>query len=172
MNTHNARINEIMKMDEEDLTNELIEEYVELLKNAKFLIPTEVPEGIDIESLKEDEILNFDEDSEFEIVKLEDEEGNEFVPVFTDDEAVDDLEVPGYGLIMEAEDLANWLFDTEIDNENMLSILINPFTDFPAEMGFLNYLELFDLVELEECDDPDCDDPHHHHHHEHHDHEH
>ena len=47
----------------------------------------------------------------------------------------------------------------------MDSIYINPFTDYPAEMGFYNYLELFDLIEIEEveCDDPDCDDPSHHH---------
>ena len=57
------------------------------------------------------------------------------------------------------------LFDEELDNEKMDSIYINPFTDYPAEMGFYNYLELFDLIEIEEveCDDPDCDDPSHHH---------
>ena len=63
------------------------------------------------------------------------------------------------------EDLALLLFDEELDNEKMDSIYINPFTDYPAEMGFYNYLELFDLIEIEEveCDDPDCDDPSHHH---------
>ena len=65
--------------------------------------------------------------------------------------------------------MKKWIQSTSIHlqtiNEKMDSIYINPFTDYPAEMGFYNYLELFDLIEIEEveCDDPDCDDPSHHH---------
>ena len=153
MEEANKRINQILAMDEEDYTDEIIEEFVQELKGAKFLIPMEVDEeSIDLDSLGEDEEIELGDDVEFVIIKMEDEDGNEFIPVFT-------------GLVMDAEDLALLLFDEELDNEKMDSIYINPFTDYPAEMGFYNYLELFDLIEIEEveCDDPDCDDPSHHH---------
>ena len=143
MEEANKRINQI---------DEIIEEFVQELKGAKFLIPMEVDEeSIDLDSLGEDEEIELGEDVEFLIIKMEDEDGNEFIPVFTGD--------------FETEDLALLLFDEELDNEKMDSIYINPFTDYPAEMGFYNYLELFDLIEIEEveCDDPDCDDPSHHH---------
>ncbi len=147
MEEANKRINQILAMDEEDYTDEIIEEFVQELKGAKFLIPMEVDEeSIDLDSLGEDE------------------DGNEFIPVFTGDFETE-IDLPGTGLVMDAEDLALLLFDEELDNEKMDSIYINPFTDYPAEMGFYNYLELFDLIEIEEveCDDPDCDDPSHHH---------
>lgn len=163
MEEANKRINQILAMDEEDYTDEIIEEFVQELKGAKFLIPMEVDEeSIDLDSLGEDEEIELSDDVEFVIIKMEDEDGNEFIPVFTGDFETE-IDLPGTGLVMDAEDLALLLFDEELDNEKMDSIYINPFTDYPAEMGFYNYLELFDLIEIEEveCDDPDCDDPSH-----------
>ena len=166
MEEANKRINQILSMDEEDYTDEIMEEFVEELKGAKFLIPMEVDEAaLDVDGVEDGEEIELDDDIEFLIIKLEDEEGNEFIPVFTGDFETE-IDLPGTGLVMDAEDLALLLLDEELDNEKMDSIYINPFTDFPAEMGFYNFLELFDLIEIEEveCDDPDCDDPHHHHH--------
>ena len=52
MEEANKRINQILAMDEEDYTDEIIEEFVQELKGAKFLIPMEVDEeSIDLDSL-------------------------------------------------------------------------------------------------------------------------
>ena len=86
MEEANKRINQILAMDEEDYTDEIIEEFVQELKGAKFLIPMEVDEeSIDLDSLGEDEEIELGDDVEFAIIKMEDEDGNEFIPVFTGD---------------------------------------------------------------------------------------
>ena len=123
MEEANKRINQILAMDEEDYTDEIIEEFV-------FLIPMEVDEeSIDLDSLGEDEEIELGDDVEFVIIKMEDEDGNEFIPVFTGDFETE-IDLPGTGLVMDAEDLALLLFDEELDNEKMDSIYINPFTDY------------------------------------------
>ena len=84
MEEANKRINQILAMDEEDYTDEIIEEFVQELKGAKFLIPMEVDEeSIDLDSLGEDEEIELGDDVEFVIIKMEDEDGNEFIPVWS-----------------------------------------------------------------------------------------
>ena len=97
MEEANKRINQILAMDEEDYTDEIIEEFVQELKGAKFLIPMEVDEeSIDLDSLGEDEEIELGEDVEFLIIKMEDEDGNEFIPVFTGDFETE-IDLPGTG---------------------------------------------------------------------------
>ena len=125
MEEANKRINQILAMDEEDYTDEIIEEFVQELKGAKFLIPMEVDEeSIDLDSLGEDEEIELGDDVEFVIIKMEDEDGNEFIPVFTGDFETE-IDLPGTGLVMDVKILLfyclmrNWIMKKWIQSTSI-----------------------------------------------------
>lgn len=164
----NPELKEILAIDPEDMNEEELEIFVESFMDAKLIIPVELLSAEEKIKDKSDEEIALDEEIDFEIYKLEDEEGNEFIPVLTDDEEVEKLDFNPDGIVLSTEDLANLLYES--DNERIEGLLINPFTERSAEIPLISLFELFDLAE---CDDPDCDNPHHHHEHEHeHDHKH
>ena len=122
MEEANKRINQILAMDEEDYTDEIIEEFVQELKGAKFLIPMEVDEeSIDLDSLGEDEEIELGDDVEFVIIKMEDEDGNEFIPVFTGDfETEIDLKILLFYCLMRNWIMKKWIQSTSIHLQTIL----------------------------------------------------
>ena len=167
----NPELKEIMAIDPEDMSEEELERFVDAFMNATLIIPAEVNTEKDISALSDEEIA-LDEEIDITILKLEDEDSDYvFIPAYTDDEEVEklkhELKTEIYGLIFETEDLANLLYESY--DEDIEGIVINPFTDFTAEIPLESLFELFDF---EECDDPNCTNPNHHHHDHEHDHHH
>ena len=167
----NPELKEIMAIDPEDMSEEELERFVDAFMNATLIIPAEVNTDKDISALSDEEIA-LDEEIDITILKLEDEDSDYvFIPAYTDDEEVEklkhELKTEIYGLIFETEDLANLLYESY--DEDIEGIVINPFTDFTAEIPLESLFELFDFVE---CDDPNCTNPNHHHHEHEHDHHH
>lgn len=167
----NPELKAIMAIDPEEMNEDQLNKFVEAFMEATLIVPAEMETDIDIEGMSDEEIA-LNKEIEITIIKLEDDEGHEFIPAYTDDEEVEKLDFDVYGLIFKTEDLANLLYESEDELE---AVVLNPFTEYSAEIPLDSLFELFDL---EECDDPNCDNPHHHHHdheHEHkhhHDHEH
>lgn len=159
----NPQLKAIMATDPENMSEEELTVFVESFMAAQLIVPAEVNSDVNLDEMTDEEIA-LDEEIDINIIKIEDEEGHEFIPVFTDDEEVEKLDFEVYGLVFETEDLAKLLYET-IDDDTE-GIVLNPFTEFTAEIPLES---LFGLFDLEECDDPNCDNPHHHHHN--HDHE-
>ena len=158
MNPDNLRLKEIMQTDPEDITDEIMELFVNEFMNSSLIMLCELDP--DDEVLYEKKFLNFDDFDDFNIIRLEDDDNNEFIPLFSDDEELNSFDVPGYGVIISMADLANLLFDNEENNENLEGLIINPFTDYAASIPYSSLLEIFGLIE---CDDPDCNHEHHNH---------
>lgn len=154
----NPQLKAIMATDPENMSEEELTVFVESFMAAQLIVPAEVNSDVNLDEMTDEEIA-LDEEIDINIIKIEDEEGHEFIPVFTDDEEVEKLDFEVYGLVFETEDLAKLLYET-IDDDTE-GIVLNPFTEFTAEIPLES---LFGLFDLEECDDPNCDNPHHHHH--------
>ncbi|MBQ6813580.1 MAG: SseB family protein [Methanobrevibacter sp.] len=154
----NPQLKAIMATDPENMSEEELTVFVESFMAAQLIVPAEVNSDMNLDEMTDEEIA-LDEEIDINIIKIEDEEGHEFIPVFTDDEEVEKLDFEVYGLVFETEDLAKLLYET-IDDD-IEGIVLNPFTEFTAEIPLES---LFGLFDLEECDDPNCDNPHHHHH--------
>ncbi len=136
-----------------ELNVEEMEKFIEVFMKAKLIIPAEIDSNINLNSSNYEEI-DLDEDMDVGLIKIEDEEGNEFIPAFTDDEEVEKADFDFYCLVFETENLANLLFESL--EEYVEGIAINPFTDNSAEVPLESLFALFDL--LEDIDDSDLDD--------------
>jgi len=162
MEINNNKLKEIMQKDPENISEEDMEKLVEEFMNSNLLILCEMSDEDCPIKRENHEFFNFDDIDDFDIIKLEDDEGHEFIPVFTDWDELDELEVPGCAVLVQCGDLVNLLNDNPENNENLDGILINPFTEYMVEIPFMAALELFGLAV---CDDSDCNHEHHHHHH-------
>lgn len=158
----NPVLKEIIKTAPEDMDEEQLESFVEAFMEARFIIPAELKSDIAALEGKTDEEIALDEEIDFEIMRLEDEEGNILFPLYTDDDELEKLDFEVYGLVISAEDFAHLLY--EIDEDDFDGVIINPFHENAVELPLEAILELFDIVE---CDDPNCNNPNHHHHHGH-----
>ena len=161
----NPELKSIMATDPEHMDEKQLEKFIDAFMNSKLIIPAEVDPNVDLEGLTDEEIVS-DEEIDINIIKIEDEEGHEFIPAFTDDEEIEKLDFEVYGLVFETEDLATLLFESL--EEYVEGIAINPFSDDSAEIPLETLFTLFDLLDedlLNEASNLD--------HHEHdHDHEH
>lgn len=140
----NPELKSILEGNPEDMDDEQAEKFLEAFMNAKLIIPAEVDPEADLEGLSDEEIAA-DEEIDINIIKIEDEDGNEFIPAFTDDEEVEKLDFEVYGLVFETEDLATLLFESL--EEYVEGIAINPFTDNSAEIPLETLFSLFDLLD-------------------------
>lgn len=140
----NPELKAIMEIDPDQMDDEQLEKFIDTFMNAKLIIPAEVDPEADLEGLSDEEIIS-DEEIEINIIKIEDEEGHEFIPAFTDDEEVEKLDFEVYGLVFETEDLANLLFESL--EEYVHGIAINPFNDNSAEIPLETLFTLFDLLD-------------------------
>lgn len=152
MNPNNLKLKEIMKFNPEEISDDDMVLFVNEFMSSNLIMLCELDYEIEVIN-EENQYLSFDDFSEFNIIRLEDDEGNEFIPLFTDDDEIFDLEVPGYGIVISISDLANLLFDNPENNENLEGLILNPFTDYAASIPYSSLLGMFNLIE---CDDPDC----------------
>ena len=157
MNVNNAKLRSMMESGPEVLSDEDMELFVYEFANANLIILCD-SEDDDAEERK---YVHFDDLDEFDIIKLEDDEGHEFIPLFTDDDAVDNLDISGLCVVIATVDLVNLLHDNEENNDKLEGLILNPFSENAAEIDYYSLLELFGL---EECGDPNCGHEHHHHH--------
>ena len=76
-----------------------MEKLVEEFMNSNLLILCEMSDEDCPIKRENHEFFNFDDIDDFDIIKLEDDEGHEFIPVFTDWDELDELEVPGCAVL-------------------------------------------------------------------------
>ena len=151
----NPELKEIMKTAPEDMTEEQLEAFVDAFMEATFIIPAELNSDSEALEGKTDEEIALDEEIDLEIMKLEDEDGEILFPIYTDDDELEKLaseeDTDIYGLVIQAEDLAQDEFD---------AVIVNPFHENAVELPIEAILDLFDI---EVCDNPNCTDPTHNH---------
>lgn len=140
----NPELKAIMETDPEDMDEKQLEKFIDAFINANLIIPAEVDPSVNLEGLTDEEIVS-NEEIDIDIIKIEDEEGNEFIPVFTDDEEIEKLDFEVYGLIFETEDLATLLFESL--EEYVEGLAINPFSENSAEIPLETLFTLFDLLD-------------------------
>lgn len=140
----NPELKAIMETDPEDMDEKQLEKFIDAFMNANLIIPAEVDPNLNLEGLTDEEIVS-NEEIDIDIIKIEDEEGNEFIPVFTDDEEIEKLDFEVYGLIFETEDLATLLFESL--EEYVEGLAINPFSENSAEIPLETLFTLFDLLD-------------------------
>ena len=158
----NPKLKAIMETDPEEMDEKQLEKFIDAFMDANLIIPAEVDPNVNLEGLTDEEIVS-DEEIDIDIIKIEDEEGHEFIPVFTDDEEIEKLDFEVYGLIFETGDLATLLFESL--EEYVDGLAINPFSENSAEIPLETLFTLFNLLDedlLSEASNLDHDHEHEH----------
>lgn len=119
----NAKLTELLNIAPEKATKEDNDALIEEIKNSQLIMPIEVLPGKELK---------------FNPVKIVDDNGKLFIPLFSDDS-----EVHGHTSAIDiyAKDLAEMIDDNP---ENMCGVVFNPFSKFSVELPMDSFLKIFE----------------------------
>ncbi len=122
----NSKLKELLNINLDDVTKEDNDALIEEIKNAKLIMPIEVISNADAKDFK------------FNPVKITDDDGQMFIPLFSDDS-----EVYGYLTAIEiyTKDLAEMIGNNP---ENISGVVINPFSKYGVTLPMDTFLKIFE----------------------------
>ena len=121
-----SKLKELLNIKPDDATKEDNDALIEEIKNAKLIMPIEVTSSANAK------------DFQFNPAKITDDDGQIFIPLFSDDSEV-------YGHLSAIEiytrDLAEMIGDNP---ENICGVVINPFGKYGVTLPMDSFLKIFD----------------------------
>lgn len=134
----NSRLEELMKRE---ITPEMQEEFFEVLKNSRLMMPVTYSASIfeGIENAKEGDVFEAEE-SGFNINYLTDHDGNRAIPLFTSEDAMKEAGLTSSTIVLYMSDLADLVKQTD----KYSIIAINPFTSHDLNMPVGAFLSIFE----------------------------
>ena len=134
----NSKLYELINIKPDEATKEDNDALIEELKKSKLIMPIEITSSLDFNDVKVGDVIQFDEGLRFKPVKIKDENGRVYIPLFTDDS-----QFHGHTSAIDiyTEDLANMIGDNP---ENIFGVVINPFSKFHIGLPMDSFLKLFD----------------------------
>ena len=124
----NSKLKKLLEINPDNATKEDNNALIEEIKNAKLIMPIEITSRPKLDN------ANF----RFNLVKITDDEGRMFIPLFTDDS-----EVYGHlsAIDIYTKDLAEMIGD---NSENVNGVVINPFGKYGVTLPMDSFLKIFD----------------------------
>lgn len=134
----NSELTELINIKRNDATKEDDAALIEELKNARLILPIEITSDIELDNAEEGDIIELDEGFKFKPIKIVDDNGRVFIPLYSDDS-----QVHGHtsAINIYAKDLARMIDDNP---ENIFGVVLNPFSRFNVELPMDTFLKIFE----------------------------
>ena len=134
----NCELTELINLRADEATKEDDDALIEELKISRLILPIEITSDIELDGAEEGDIIEIDEGFKFKPLKIVDNEGRVFIPLYTDDS-----QVHGHTSAIDiyAENLARMIDDNP---ENIFGVVLNPFSKFNVELPMDSFLKIFD----------------------------
>ncbi|MEE1156234.1 MAG: SseB family protein [Methanobrevibacter sp.] len=134
----NSELTELINIKRNDATKEDDAALIEELKNARLILPIEITSDIELDNAEEGDIIELDEGFRFKPIKIVDDNGRVFIPLYSDDS-----QVHGHtsAINIYAKDLARMIDDNP---ENIFGVVLNPFSKFNVELPMDTFLKIFE----------------------------
>ncbi len=134
----NSELTELINIKRDNATKEDDAALIEELKNARLILPIEITSDIELDNAEEGDIIELDEGFRFKPIKIVDDNGRVFIPLYSDDS-----QVHGHtsAINIYAKDLARMIDDNP---ENIFGVVLNPFSKFNVELPMDTFLKIFE----------------------------
>ena len=134
----NSELTELINIKRDVATKEDDAALIEELKNARLILPIEITSDIKLDNAEEGDIIELDEGFKFKPIKIVDDNGRVFIPLYSDDS-----QVHGHtsAINIYAKDLARMIDDNP---ENIFGVVLNPFSKFNVELPMDTFLKIFE----------------------------
>jgi hypothetical protein len=134
----NEKLTELVNIKPDEATEEDNAALIKELKHAQLIMPIEITSNIDLEDIEVGDVIEFDDGLRFKPLKIVDENGRMFIPLYSDDS-----QVHGHtsAIDIKTKDLAGMIGDNP---ENIFGVVINPFSRFNVELPMDSFLKIFD----------------------------
>lgn len=134
----NSELTELINIKRDVATKEDDAALIEELKNARLILPIEITSDIKLDNAEEGDIIELDEGFKFKPIKIVDDNGRVFIPLYSDDS-----QVHGHtsAINIYAKDLARMIDDNP---ENIFGVVLNPFSRFNVELPMDTFLKIFE----------------------------
>ena len=134
----NSELTELINIKRDVATKEDDAALIEELKNARLILPIEITSDIELDNAEEGDIIELDEGFRFKPIKIVDDNGRVFIPLYSDDS-----QVHGHtsAINIYAKDLARMIDDNP---ENIFGVVLNPFSKFNVELPMDTFLKIFE----------------------------
>ncbi len=134
----NSELTELINIKRDNATKEDDAALIEELKNARLILPIEITSDIELDNAEEGDIIELDEGFRFKPIKIVDDNGRVFIPLYSDDS-----QVHGHtsAINIYAKDLARMIDDNP---ENIIGVVLNPFSKFNVELPMDTFLKIFE----------------------------
>lgn len=134
----NSELTELINIKRDNATKEDDAALIEELKNARLILPIEITSDIELDNAEEGDIIELDEGFKFKPIKIVDDNGRVFIPLYSDDS-----QVHGHtsAINIYAKDLARMIDDNP---ENIFGVVLNPFSRFNVELPMDTFLKIFE----------------------------
>ena len=138
----NTKLEELMKIDPAEMTPETQQEFLSVLKESSLYIPIEIDiGGLDLENAEVGDVITTKEETGFSIRSLVDGEGNNVIPLFTNDRIMEEVGLQSSCIVMYMDGLADMISQS---NRDYHAIVINPNTEYSMGMNIEHFLNLFE----------------------------
>lgn len=107
------------------------------IKSAQLILPVEIISNLDMDDIEDGDLIECDEGLCFNIIKIVNEKGEVFIPLYSSDEQIPE---PTSTVDIYAENLAEIIGD---NHENISGVVINPFSNYSVELEMDSFLNLF-----------------------------
>ena len=133
-----SELTELINIKRDNATKEDDAALIEELKNARLILPIEITSDIELDNAEEGDIIELDEGFKFKPIKIVDDNGRVFIPLYSDDS-----QVHGHtsAINIYAKDLARMIDDNP---ENIFGVVLNPFSRFNVELPMDTFLKIFE----------------------------
>ena len=134
----NSELTELINIKKDEATKEDDDALIEELKNARLILPIEITSDIELDGAEEGDIIEINEGFKFKPLKIIDDDGRVFIPLYTDDS-----QVHGHTSAIDiyAKNLAEMIDDNP---ENIFGVVLNPFSRFNVELPMDTFLKIFE----------------------------
>ena len=134
----NSELTELINIKRDNATKEDDAALIEELKNARLILPIEITSDIELDNAEEGDIIELDEGFKFKPIKIVDDNGRVFIPLYSDDS-----QVHGHtsAINIYAKDLARMIDDNPA---NIFGVVLNPFSKFNVELPMDTFLKIFE----------------------------
>lgn len=134
----NEKLYELINISPDEATKEDNDALLKELKNAQLIMPIEITSNLDLDEIEVGDVLEFEDGLRFKPLKIVDENGRIYIPLYSDDS-----EVYGHtsAIDIKTRDLAEMIGDNP---ENLFGVVINPFSKYNVELPMDSFLKIFD----------------------------
>lgn len=134
----NEKLYELININPDEATEEDNDALIKELSNAQLIMPIEITSNLDLDDIEVGDVLEFEDGLRFKPVKIIDENGRVYIPLYTNDS-----EVHGHtsAIDIKTRDLAEMIGDNP---ENLFGVVINPFGKYNVELPMDSFLKIFD----------------------------